>query len=114
MHTSFYTSCNIIHNGDYSGEIYVRNENNSERTGKVAEIRTTTKALILSYKNTETKPKTLILIGTGKESTDREMTVLFKDIEDFVKDILLDKIQSKLEGRLSMEKILKVSDILGC
>ncbi len=50
MHTTFLTSCNIIHNGDYSGDIYIRNENSSERIGEKAEIITTTKTLILMYK----------------------------------------------------------------
>lgn len=29
MHTSRFESCSIIHNGDYSGEIIITNENQS-------------------------------------------------------------------------------------
>ncbi len=112
MHTSFYKSCNIIHHGDFGGEIYIRNENCDDRVGNVAEIVTTAKTLILLCKNTIKKPRTQILPGTSKESPDKEITVLFKDIEDFVKDILLDKITSKLETNLTMDTVIQVAESL--
>jgi hypothetical protein len=114
MHTSFFKSCVINHNGAYDGDIYISNKGSCEvKLGNLAEIKTTTKDLILLYKNTEKKPKTQTVPGTHKESEDRDITILFKDIEDYVACVLLDKIQEKMDdGDLKMDKMLKIAEIL--
>ena len=116
MHTSAFKSCRIHHDGDYENEIIITNmDSTSEAIGTPSDIRFTVRKLINFQRNLErsnfkencewitgkrARPNNYTVTIKGLKGSDcgKEITILQKDIEDFLALRLMSKIEEKLEG----------------
>lgn len=117
MHTSAYKSCRIHHNGDFNGDIYITNKDSTSKpVGDKAEIAYTTEKLIAFFQaHRESKPEKAWLSNLNPEEEElkedeRQIEILFSDIEKYFEDVLIDKIHEEMNDMdCTLDKLEKIS-----
>jgi hypothetical protein len=118
MHTSAYESCRIHHNGDYWGDIYITNKDSTSKpVREKAEIRYTAEKLVSFFLvKREEKCCSVVLNNIDTDPEDKEIVVLFSDIEMFYQDILIDGIKEKIDQLDEVDdtkKLEQIAELIG-
>jgi len=123
MHTTALKSCRIHHHGDYDGYVFITNmDSTSDWIEPKATIKYTVRKLVNFQRRLEKiyfmeawpGKGEVILKGLKEDGYDKKITILAKDIEDFLAIRLMDKIEEKLEDRnISYSGIVKIAQELG-
>jgi hypothetical protein len=117
MHTTELKSCRIHHNGDYSGEIHITNEDSTSKSiGPKSTVTTTFKKLVDIYigwaRKTDSKRRNIIIVGEQLLPGDSpNITILKKDLYDFMSIVLMRRIISKVEN-MSLRDIDRLATFL--
>lgn len=123
MHTTALDSCRIHHNGDFGGEIIITNsDSTSKPVGPLRTIKFTVRKLVNLQRRLERSSHMEVFAHHGKVTLkgnpnpeyDEELTILQKDVEDFLAIRLMDKIEEKMGSTsISYETITYIARGLG-
>ena len=110
MHTSAFESCRIHHDGDFENEIIITNmDSTSKAIGIPSDIKITVRELVNFQRRLEKSPGVTVSIRGLK---DHEITILQKDIENFLAIRLISKIEEKINN-VSYATLVHIARELG-
>jgi hypothetical protein len=125
MHTSVFSTCRIHHNGDYSGDILITNEDSTSKAicpqttiGYSTSMMFRRCRDIFKCKNIfgedAWKGMVVTLKGTPQgKGRKAKIEVLAKDVIDYVNVVLVDRIQAKLDRSYDdRETLVKLAQVL--
>ena len=117
MHTSAFKSVRVHHDGNYYGECYLTNyDSSSTAIGRKTYIQSDMSVLINLYKkNKIKKPEAVKIEGItiGASEKKETITILFSDLKDLMKRLLVNRITQKMEEGVSFDRLERISTILG-
>lgn len=122
MHTTALESCRIHHNGNFEGEIVITNmDSTSDWIEPKVAIKYTVRKLVNFQRRLEkyfmearSAKSKVSLRGQKEDGYGKRITILEKDIEDFLAIRLMSKIEEKLEkGDFPYSSIVKIAEEMG-